>query len=161
MGKLDAINNQLENSAFPISLSTLEDLKMKLPKIERSYIEITLKALRKEFKSDQLFYALEGVQPSLTKYGFLLMTETDVVLSIHKGSIMPSATIEKIPFAKIKEVDFDIIPIPINPFGVNEGIIYLTHKKGFGSKKLTIRDVTVSRLDSLVEQLKYAANQHN
>ena len=154
MSKYEAINSYFGVIEFPMRLQEMEDVKMNFPKTERAFYEITLKALKKALKPTENIYSFEAVQPSLTKYGFLVLTSTELILSMHKGAIMPSASLERIPLNKIKDVDFDIIPLAVNPFNVNEGSIHLTVKKGFGTKKYTIRDVSTSNLDSLVKRIR-------
>lgn len=154
MNKYKAINSYFAAIEFPMRLQEMENIKMSFPKTERVFYEITLKALKKALKPTENIYSFEAVQPSLTKYGFLVLTNSELILSMHKGAIMPSASLERIPLNKIKEVDFDVVPLAINPFNVNEGSIHLTIKKGFGTKKYTIRDVSTSNLDGLIKRIK-------
>lgn len=154
MGKFEKINHRFAIVEYPITLQEMDEIKMEFPKSERAFYEITLKALKKSLKPTDEIFGFEGVQPTFTHMGFLVLMQNEVILSIHKGGLMPSATLERIPMNKITEVDFDIIPAPINPFNVNEGEIHITYKKGFGSKKYTIRNVSTVNLDSLVARIR-------
>lgn len=145
---------------YPVTLASMDEIKMEFPKSERAFYEITLKELNKHFKPTDLLYSFEGVQPTLLKYGFMVLMKDEIVLSIHKAGLFPKANLERIPMKNVTEVDFDISPTPFgNPANFGLGVIDITYSKTFGTKKFTIRNISEQNLDNLVARTRALVEQ--
>lgn len=145
---------------YPVTLASMDEIKMEFPKSERAFYEITLKELNKQFKPTDLLYSFEGVQPTMTKYGFMILMSDEIVLSLHSAGLFPKANLERIPMNKVTEVDFDISPTPFgNPANFGLGIIHITYSKTFGTKKFTIRNIAEHNLDNLVARTRALVEQ--
>lgn len=154
MCKFKRINYHLAIVEYPITIEEMEEIEIEFPKRERAYYEITLKALKKILKPTEKIFGIEGVQPTSFHNGFLVLTQDELILSIHKGCLIPRAALKRIPMNNIIKVDFVIIDTSNNPIKINEGEIHLLYKKGCRTKKYIIRDVPPINLDSLVARIR-------
>jgi hypothetical protein len=139
---------------YPVTLKEMEQISLDFPKTERKYYEYAFKELNKIMKKDAKIYSLEVADPKLTKTGFLVAAETDLILITLKMGLVGGASSELIKYKDIKAVDFDLAP---NPFGLaqmNLGMIYLELKGMLGSKKRTIRNIPDFNLDNVVKVIR-------
>lgn len=154
MCKFKRINYRLAIVEYPITIENMEEIEIEFPQRERAYYDITLKALKKILKPTEKIFGIEGVQPTSLHNGFLVLTQDELILSIHKGCLIPRAALKRIPMNNISKVDFVIIDTSNNPIKINEDEIHLSYKKGCRTKKYTIRNVPLINLDSLVECIR-------
>lgn len=148
------INEKYMVIQYPITLKEMEQISLDFPKTERKYYEYAFKELNKIMKKDAKIYSFEVADPKLTKTGFLVATETDLILITLKMGLVGGAASELIKYKDIKAVDFDLAP---NPFGLaqmNLGMIYLELKGMLGSKKRTIRNIPEYNLDNVVKVIR-------
>lgn len=145
---------------YPVTLASMDEIKMEFPKSERAFYEITLKELKKQFKPTDLLYSFEGVQPTMTKYGFMILMSDEIVLSLHSAGLFPKANLERIQMQKVTEIDFDIAPTPFgNPANFGLGVIQISYSKTFGTKKFTIRNIDTQNLDNIVARTRALVKQ--
>lgn len=154
------LNERFALIEFPVTLATMDEIKMEFPKSERAFYEITLKELKKHFKPTDQLFSFEGVQPTMTKYGFMILMEDEIVLSLHSAGLFPKANLERIPMKKVTEVDFDIAPTPFgNPANFGLGVIHISYGKTFGTKKFTIRNIDTQNLDNILARIRALVKQ--
>lgn len=153
MGIFERINHRFAVVEYPITLHEMNEMKKDFRKSERSYYETTLKALKKTLKLTDKIFGFENVQPTLEQIGFLILTKDEIILSVHKDGLIPSATLERIPMNEIIEVDFEI-STETKPSNICEGEIHISYKSEDELKKYIIRSVPIINLDSLVSRIR-------
>lgn len=152
------LNDRIMILEYPISLNEMEQVSLELPKTERTYYEYAFKALNKIMKKDENIYSFNIADPKLTKTGFIVVAETNLILLSMKMGLFGGAESEIVKYKDIKSVDFDIVP---NPFGLaqmNLGLIYLEMKGMLGSKKRTIRNIPEESLENVVKAIREKIN---
>jgi Bacterial PH domain len=159
VGKFTKLNHRYAVIEYPVTLKEMEEISKEFPKTERKFYEFAFKALRKVMKEDENIYAFDMADPKLTKTGFIVVGEQNLYFVAMKGGLFGGAEAEVVKYTDIKNVDFDIIPVP---FGLaNSGVLYLELKALFGSKKRTIRNIPEQNLDSIVKKIREQVNQHS
>jgi len=144
--------NNLALSEFPLSLVDFEKILIELPKTEREFYKISLKALKKTIKKDDKIYLFSPADSKLTKTGFIALTDDKIILISLKGGIFGSADTEIIKYTDVKNVDFDILPTGFTL--QNGGVLHLEIKSLLGAKKRKIRNIPEQNLDSLVNKIR-------
>jgi hypothetical protein len=143
---------------YPVTLQEMEQMSLELPKTERTYYEYAFKSLNKIMKKDEKIYYFTMADPKLTKTGFIVVAESNLLFLSLKMGLFGGTDSEIVKYNDIKSVDFDIAP---NPFGMAQmhlGMIYLEMKGMFGSKKRTIRNIPERDLDNVVKAIRDKIN---
>lgn len=152
--KFTKLNSRFGVIEYPVTLKEMEEISLEFPKTERKFYEFAIKALKKVMKEEEKIYSFTTADPKLTKTGFLVVTENNLIFVTMKGGLLGGAETEIVKYKDIKSVDFDIVS---GPFGVElmeKGIIYITIKGLIGSKKRTIRNIPEIELDRIVKLIR-------
>lgn len=152
--KYTKLNSRFGIIEYPVTLKEMEDISLEFPKSERKFYEMAIKALKKSMKDNEKIYSFTSADPKLTKTGFLVVTESNLILVSMKGGLMGGAETEVIKYGDIKSVDFDLAPNPMGLAQMELGIIYLEVKGMLGNKKRTIRNIPDYSLDSIVKTIR-------
>lgn len=158
--KYTKLNQRFGLIEFPVTLDEMEQIALEFPKTERTFYEYAIKALRKVMKKDENIYSFNSADSALTKTGFMVVAESNLIFVNLKFGLMGGAVAEIVKYKDIKNVDFDIIP---NPFGIGSmetGVILLEMKGLIGSKKRTIRNIPDYNLDSVLKAIRERVNEH-
>lgn len=147
------LNERFLMIEYPITLQEMEQSSSMLPKSERTYYQYAFNALNKIMKKSEKIYSFNPGDAKLTKTGFIVVAESQLILVSMKNSMFGGADAETIQYRDIKSVDFDIIPRPPSFLGgaaANLGVIYLEITGLFSSKKRTITNIPEENLDNVV-----------
>ncbi|WP_342543329.1 PH domain-containing protein [Paenisporosarcina sp. FSL H8-0542] len=153
------LNQQYLLLEYPVTLEDMERILPELPKTERTYFEYAFKALNKIMKKDEKIYNFNIADPKLTKTGYIVVAEKNLIMLSLKGGLFGGMDSEVLKYEDIKDVDFDVTP---NPFGLaqmNLGVVYLGMKGMFGGKKRTIRNIPEENLDNVVSAIRDKVNK--
>lgn len=156
--KYTKLNYRFGIIEYPVTLKEMEQISLEFPKMERKFYEFAIKDLEKILKEDEKIYSFTSADPKLTKTGFLVITDKQLVLVSMKGGMFGGAESEAIQYKDITEVDFDIAPDVFGAAQMELGILYLTVKGTFASKKRTIRNIPKNSLDRIVTLVKDISN---
>lgn len=154
MGQFTKLNQQFGILEYPVTLEEMKQISLDFPKTERKFYEFAFNALKKVMKKDERIYSFNSANPKLTKTGFIVLAENNLILISMKGGLLGGADAETIKYKDIKNVDFDIIPSPLGTSAMESGILYLEMKGLLGGKKRTIRNIPDYHLDSLVKSVR-------
>lgn len=155
LSQFTKLNQKFGIIEFPVTLAEMEQISLELPKTERKFYEFAFKALKKVMKTDEKIYSFETADSKLTKTGFIVVAEHNLIFVTMKGGLLGGADTEIVKYTNIKSVDFDIIKGPLGISLINTGILYLELKGGiFGGKKRTVRNIPDYNLDSLVKVIR-------
>lgn len=153
------LNQQYLLMEYPVTLDEMERILPEIPKTERTYFEYAFKELNKLMKKDDKIYSFNIADPKLTKTGYIVVGEKNLILLSLKGGLFGGMDSEVVKYQDIKNVDFDVTP---NPFGLaqmNLGVVYLGMKGLLGgNKKRTIRNVPEENLDNVVSAIRDKIN---
>ncbi|WP_342045891.1 PH domain-containing protein [Bacillus sp. OTU530] len=152
--KFTKLSSQFGVIEYPVTLADMEEIMQEFPKSERKFYEFALTALKKVMKKDEKIYAFNMADPKLTKTGFIVVAEHNLIFVTLKGGLFGGADTEIVKYKDIKSVDFDIIQGLLGISLMNTGIIYLEMKGMLGSKKRTIRNIPEENLDFIVQRLR-------
>lgn len=148
------LNERLALIEFPVTLASMNEIKMDFSKNERAFYEVTLDELNRHFNPIDLIYSFEPVQPTIVKYGFMVVMEKEIVLTLHNFRLSTNATLERIPIEKVEKVDSEVVISPLDkPTDFRLGVIYITYFKGVDIKNYTIRNVEPQNLAVLVNRI--------
>lgn len=147
------INHRFGIMSFPLTFADLKVSVKQFPVSERSYYEITFKALKNILKDDEkIHYIATADHELLNSGGFVIVAESRMFLAHIKNSIKAKAEYEIIEYFLIKSVDFDILPQVTSSMGA--GSLILELKGVLGAKKKTIQNVSSYDLDGLVAAIR-------
>lgn len=154
MSQFTKLNEKFGIINFPVTIAEMEQILLEFPKTERKFYEFALKALKKVMKTDEKIYSFEVADPKLTKTGFVVVAEHNLIFLTMKGGLFGGANAEVVKYTDIKSVDFDIIEGPLGISFMNTGILYLHLKGVFGGKKRTVRNIPDYNLDSVIKAIR-------
>ena len=152
MGKYTKLNSRFGILEYPVILDEMESIVQEFPKTERTFYKYAFKELKKVLKKDEKIFSFNGADSKLTKTGFIVVAEHNLIFINLKFGVFGGADSEVIKYKDIASVDFDIIPVNVSY--VESGILYLEIKKMFGSKKRTIRNISEHNLDNIVKAIR-------
>ncbi|MGG4042086.1 PH domain-containing protein [Bacillus smithii] len=152
--KFTKLNYRFGIIEYPVTLKEMEEISLEFPKSERKFYDFAIDALKKVLKKDEKIYAFTTANPKLTKTGFIVVAEHNLILVTMKGGLFGGAETELIKYDTIKKVDFDIAPDPFGKALMDLGILYLEIKGVFSSKKRTIRNIPERNLDHVVKVIR-------
>lgn len=143
---------------YPVTINEMEQMSLELPKTERTYYEYAFKALKKIMKKDEKVYSFNIADPKLTKTGFIVVGENNLIFLSLKMGLFGGVESEIIKYKDIKSVDFDVAANPFGMAQMNLGMIYLEMKGLLGSKKRTIRNIPENDLDNVIKAIRDKIN---
>lgn len=156
--KFTKLNYRFGIIEYPVTLKEMEEIILEFPQTERKFYEFAIKDLKKVLKEDENIFSFSTADPKLTKTGFLVITDKQIVLVSMKGGLFGGAESEVVQYSDIVDVDFDIAPDPLGMAQMELGILNLKTKGGFGGKKRTIRNIPKNRLDYIVKLIREGSN---
>lgn len=155
--RLTKLNEQFGVLEFPVRVEEMEKILPEFPKTERTYYEVAFKALKKVIKKDEKIYSFNVADPKLTKTGFIVVAEHNLICITMKGGMFGGADAEIVSYKDIKDVDFDVYT---GPSVMNNGILYLQMKGMLGGKKRKIRNIPEYNIDSVVRAVRDRISEH-
>jgi len=152
--KFTKLNSRFGVIEYPVTLKEMEEISLEFPKSERKFYEFAIKALKKVMKEEEKIYSFTTADPKLTKTGFIVIAENNLIFVMMKGGLLGGAETEVIKYKDIKNVDFDIAPNPMGLAQMELGILILEIKGMIGKKKRTIRNIPQNQLDRIVKLIR-------
>lgn len=99
------LNERLALTEFPVTLASMNEIKMDFSENDHTFYEVTLDELNRYFNQIDLIYSFEPVQPTIVKYGFIVVMEKEIVLTLRNFRLFTSSTLKRIPIEKVEKVD--------------------------------------------------------